>query len=88
LIRPALPPLRGAKVTGFTQTGPGSYRLTYDVNGKAGSVGYTLADDGSATFEFAGPDGRTSTANYSPKRGGPGGNDCRPPVRHGGKSPP
>ena len=74
-LRPALQPLRDAKITDFVETKPGSYRLTYDVRGKEGSVSYTLADDGSAKFVFVDPNGRTSSETYSPKRRGPGGND-------------
>jgi len=78
-IRPDLRPLRDAKITDFVETKPGSYRLTYDIKGKKGSVGYTLAENGSATFTFVDPNGVTKTESYSPKRRGPGGNDRRPP---------
>ncbi|QOV91234.1 YHYH protein [Humisphaera borealis] len=72
-VRPALPPMRGAKITDFVQTKPGSYRLTYDVSGKKGTVSYTLADDGSAKFEFVDTAGNTTTETYTPRRRGPGG---------------
>ena len=79
-IRPDLRPLRDAKITGFTQPKPGSYRLVYDVRGKEGSVSYTLAKDGSAKFTFVDTEGRETTEQYSEnseRRPGP------PPSRDG-----
>lgn len=84
--RPALPPLRDAKITKFAATQPSSYRLTYDLRGKEGTVSYTLADDGSAKFVFVDPSGKTTNETYTPRQRGPGGND-RPP-RPGEKQPP
>ncbi len=83
-IRPDLRPLRDAKITDFTQSKPGSYRLVYDVRGKQGSVSYTLADDSTATFTFVDTDGRKTSETYSPRasRGrDPRGNG--PPPRDG-----
>lgn len=85
-VRQALPPLRGAKIVGFDQPKPDSYKLTYDMQGKKGSVSYTLAKDGSAEFIYVEPNGKSRTENYAANRrgGGPGaggrngGND-RPP---------
>lgn len=79
-MRPDLRPLRDAKITDFVETKPGSFRLTYDVKGKPGSVSYTLAEDSSAKFEFVDTNGRTTNETYSPRRRGPGGKD-RPPPR-------
>lgn len=73
--RPALPPLRDAKITKFVETKPGSYQLTYDIRGREGSVSYTLADDGSAKFTFVDVEGNTKKESYTPRRRGPGGND-------------
>lgn len=78
-LRPALPPLRDAKITKFEETKPGSYRLTYDVNGKKGTVSYTLNDNGSANFEFVDTTGRKTTETYTPRRRGPGGGGNPPP---------
>lgn len=63
-IRPALPPLRGATVTGFTETKLGSYRLTYEIAGKEGTVAYARSADGSATFEFVDTAGHRSSETY------------------------
>ncbi|QDV24656.1 YHYH protein [Aureliella helgolandensis] len=79
-IRPDLRPLRDAKITEFTQPKPGSYRLVYDVNGKQGSVSYTLADNGSASFVFVDPNGRTKSETYTPRQ--------ERPRRGGGPPPP
>lgn len=84
-LRPALPPLRGAKITDFVETKPGSFKLTYEINGRKGSVSYSLTDNGSATFVFADTNGNSTTESYSPRQRGPGGNE-RPP-RPKGETP-
>lgn len=81
-LRPALPPLRDAKITNFEETKRGSFRLTYDVKGIAGTVSYTLGENGSASFEFIAPNGRKTTETYTQRRRGPGG-DRNPPPRKG-----
>jgi phosphatidylethanolamine-binding protein (PEBP) family uncharacterized protein len=86
-LRPALPPLRDAKITSFQETKAGSYTLTYDVRGSNGAVSYTLANDGSAKFVFVDTNGKTTQETYSPRRRGPGGGDRRPP-RPGENPPP
>jgi phosphatidylethanolamine-binding protein (PEBP) family uncharacterized protein len=63
-IRPALPPLRGATVTEFTEIKPRNYRLTYEIAGKKGMVTYVLSNDGSATFQFVDTAGRSSSETY------------------------
>ncbi len=74
-VRPALLPLRGAKVVDFSQLKAGSYQLTYELQGKKGSISYVLAKDGSAEFKFVDPNGKSRTESYTPR---PGGGD-RPP---------
>ena len=78
-VRPPLPPMRDAKITDFIETKPGSYRLTYDVRGKKGTVSYTLASNGSVAFEFVSPDGSTTAEEFSPNRRGGGGRRPGPP---------
>lgn len=88
-LRPALPPLQGAKIIGFEETKPGSYKLTYDIRGRNGTVSYKLDPSGSATFEFVDPQGKKTTETYTPGRrggGGGGGAGGRPP--RGGDNPP
>lgn len=72
-VRQALPPLRGAKIIGFDQPKPDSYKLTYDIQGKKGTVSYLLAKDGSAEFTYVEPNGRSRTENYAANRRGGGG---------------
>ncbi len=86
-LRPALQPLRDAKITGFQETKAGSYTLTYDVRGSNGTVSYTLSNDGSAKFVFVDTNGKTTQETYAPRRRGPGG-DRRPPPRPGENPPP
>ena len=78
-LRPALSPMRDAKITDFKETKPGSYVLTYDVKGRKGTVSYTLAGDGSVNFSFTDTTGKTTNETYSAKRRGPGGKDRPPP---------
>ena len=92
-VRPALPPLRGAKIVDFAELKAGSYQLTYEIQGRKGTVGYVLAKDGSAQFTFVDPNGKTSNENYRPRRGGGGDRPPRnvPPPRNDpprGKQPP
>ncbi len=82
-LRPALPPLRGAKIVGCEATKPNGYRVTYEVGNRQGSVAYMLAEDGSARFEFVEPGGRTTTETYSPRRRGPGRPEGPPPRDEG-----
>ena len=87
-IRPALPPLRGAKIVGFAATKENSYQLTYEVQGKKGTVSYDLAKDGSAQFTYVEPNGKSRTDNYAPIRrggeraGGGASSGDRPPRRN------
>ncbi len=85
-IRPDLRPLRGARITDFRETKPGTYALTYDVNGKSGTVSYTLAGDGSARFVFVDTNGQTRAETYMPGRRGPGDPE-RPPRRAETRTP-
>jgi phosphatidylethanolamine-binding protein (PEBP) family uncharacterized protein len=97
-VREALPPLRGAKIVGFTSARSNAYRLTYAVNGKQGTVAYTIAADGSVAFQSTDTGGKTTSENYTPSRrpppGGKGGEDRRPkgkrddPPPGKGKRPP
>lgn len=78
-VRPAMPPLRGAKITGFENPQPNSYVVRYEVFGEKRTIQYTVADNGSATFNFVSPQG-TKTEKYTPRQrgGGDRGNAARP----------
>lgn len=78
-VRPALPPLQGARIVEFATPAANSRRLIYEVAGRKGSVTYGIADDGTVTFEFRDPAGRTTTETYAPRGRGAGGG--RPPRR-------
>jgi len=80
-VRPALPPLRGAKITDFRETRPGSHRLTYEIRGRKSFVNYTLAQNGSVEFQFVDDTGKTRTETYQRRGRGPGN-------RPGGPRPP
>jgi phosphatidylethanolamine-binding protein (PEBP) family uncharacterized protein len=70
-MRPSLQALRGAKITGFEQTGTKAWSLRYEVGGKASFVNYRLDDSGKAIFDFVGADGSKRTEEYTPRaRGG------------------
>ncbi len=70
-VRPSLPGLKGAKIVGFERPKPGSFVVRYEVFGDPRSVQYTVADNGSATFNFVSAQG-TKTENYTPRQGGGG----------------
>jgi hypothetical protein len=69
-VRPALPPMRSAKIVDFAELATDSFQLTYEIQGKKGTVSYVLAKDGSAQFTFVDPNGKSNTENYKPRRGG------------------
>lgn len=81
-VREALPPLRGATITGFTAPRRDARVLTYEIDGRTGTVEYAFAADGSATFTFTDTAGRVRTESYAPRQRGPGGDrrggDARP----------
>jgi phosphatidylethanolamine-binding protein (PEBP) family uncharacterized protein len=77
-VREALPPLQGASITGFRQTGPKAWSLTYQVGGKSSHIDYSIDDAGKAQFSFVGPDGKARNETYArgargQGRGGQGG---------------
>ncbi|NBV44364.1 MAG: YHYH protein [Planctomycetia bacterium] len=82
-VREALPPLPGAKIVGFEFTSPTARRLTYEVNGRKGTVEYTLAPDGGVSFRSTDPQGRTTTEEARPRGRGPG----QGPPRDGQRPP-
>ena len=83
-IRPALPPWRGARITGFTQEQGRRFSLEVTAGSEVHHVNYTLSTNGSVNFEFVGPDGRVRTESYSTRNPG----DRRRPRRdEGGRGP-
>lgn len=86
-LRPALPPLRDAKIVGFSEIMPNSYKLTYDIKGRQGTVSYSPEADGGAQFTFVDVDGKLTTETYRAKGHGAGGG-AQPPRRPGENPPP
>jgi phosphatidylethanolamine-binding protein (PEBP) family uncharacterized protein len=72
-VRQALPPLRAATIVGFTAPTPTSRRLTYEVDGRKGTVEYAIGGDGTISFTYIDPSGKTSTETARPRGGGGGG---------------
>lgn len=78
-LRPALRPLRGAKIVGFENPTPGNYVVRYVVDRQNRSIQYSVAENGTATFRFISPQGtRTETYRPRPPAGGGGRNPKRP----------
>ncbi len=69
-VRPALQPLAGAKITKFEQNSLSSL-LTYDVQGRAGTVRYTLNENGRVDFVYTDPKGTVRNESYEPRRRAP-----------------
>jgi len=79
-VREALPPLRGARIVGFQETRPDTRLLTYEVEGRKGTVEYTVQEGGAVAFTFTDTAGRTTSETYQPRGdGGGGGRRDRPP---------
>ncbi len=69
-VRPALPPMQGAKITKFEKNGANSV-LTYEIQGRPGTVRYTENDNGTVDFVFTDPAGKSKSESYR-KRGNTG----------------
>ncbi len=69
-VREALPPLRGAKITGFEAKEGRSFKLTYELNGEKRAVVYSITAVGVVPFEY--DNGREGTTKqvYSPRQRG------------------
>ncbi len=59
--RPALTPLRDAKIVEFGEVPGGGHKLVYDIRGRKGSVVYSPARDGAWTFVFTSASGESTT---------------------------
>ena len=64
-LRPALTPLRGARITGFTAAPDSkSFALQYAVNTRTAAIHYAMSGSGDWQFQFHDPDGAIRTATY------------------------
>jgi len=70
-VRPHLPPLRGAEISAFEGTLADGFKLTYEVNGKEGSIDYRSRESGGVDFIFTDPDGTIHEESYErrPEKG-------------------
>lgn len=97
-VREALQQLRGAKITGFTNSADQkSFRLQYSVNDRPGGVNYTNVGSGQWKFYFNNTDGTTREETYSARERRPRGDPQREdnnqprndrPHREGNRPPP
>lgn len=78
-VREALPPLRGAKITGFESKDNKSFSVKISVGNETRYVNYVLNDNGSVKFDFVDGNGKVKSETYSPRQRGPGGRDNPPP---------
>ena len=87
-IRPALPPWRGARITGFSTNTDGRTDLQVQVGTAIHHVRYTPKTGGNVEFEFASPDGtvRRETYSQSQRRGGGRNPNGAPPDRNPDRS--
>lgn len=83
-VRPAGPPLPGAKITAFATTGNTS-KLTYEVKGQQRAILYTVNEDGTFPFEFQNGGEGTVKETYTRRQRGGGGDN--PPPRDGERRP-
>ena len=83
--RPATAPLRGAKITDFTSSKPGTYSLTYSLDGEVYKVNYAVNGDRTVSFEFVDPKGGKTTESYRYRGGGRRGGGDQPERPQGGR---
>ena len=89
-IRPAQSPLRGAKITAFTNSPDDkTFSLQYTVNDQPAAVNYASAGSGVWKFHFSNADGSTREATYRAggRNGGPPPRDNSPPENQRGPRP-
>ena len=77
-VRPHLPPLRGAVITGFSGSIEDGYELQYEVNGRSAKVEYQVKESSGVDFKFTDADGTVREEQYDSRRRG-GGGGSRPP---------
>lgn len=69
-VREALPPLRGAKITGFESKDNKSFSIKVEVGNETRYVNYVINENGSVKFDFVDGKGKVKTETYSPRRRG------------------
>lgn len=66
-VRPALRPLRGAKIIDFKNLNPNQYSLKYEVESMIHTINYGWDNNGDYHFEFIDPDGSITNSTYKRK---------------------
>jgi len=67
-LRPALRPLRGAKIVDFKTLGENSYGLTYSLDSEKYSIHYKWDNEDTYTYQFINPDGTATVETYKPRK--------------------
>ncbi|MEP2279954.1 YHYH protein, partial [Maribacter sp.] len=67
-LRPALRPLRDAKIIDFKSLSENVYSLTYSVGSKQYIINYKWDSEDNYTYEFINPDGTSSLETYKPRQ--------------------
>ncbi len=77
-VREALPPWRGAKITGFESKDDKTFSVKVEVGKETHYVKYILNDNGSVKFDFVDSKGKVTSETYSPRQRGKGGDGANP----------
>lgn len=86
-VRPALPPLRGARITGFKRDdAKKTATVMYQLEGKTHSVSYAIQNNGTYHFVFTDGDGKETVEDYQSRKGGGQGKKDRPDGMKEGKN--
>lgn len=72
-VREALPPWRGAKITGFEAKDNKNFSVKVEIGNETHYVNYALNENGSVKFDFVNNQGKVTSETYSPRQRGPGG---------------
>jgi Raf kinase inhibitor-like YbhB/YbcL family protein len=85
-VRPATPPLPGAKIVGFEQPKPGAYALTYTLQGQTCKIDYNIQPDGGYHFDYIDAKGTVYPRDYQNRPSRP--NEQNRPPRPEDNPPP
>ncbi len=80
-LRPALPPLHGARITGFQRSGDSRFSIAYQIGTQPHTIDYTILTDGSCRFTFEKSSPAESSATYHRGQASPGRSGHRPGPR-------
>ena len=67
-LRPALRPLRGAKIIDFKSLEENAYSLTYSLDSKEYIINYNWDSEDTYTYQFVNPDGTSTVETYTPRK--------------------